>query len=123
MYEVFALFKPEMPVTVKDVRVMADAIAATSDAQVSQRENTVTLESGEAQLNLALNDGPHVAEESNELFELFEVPCEGCISRLEFSGYDPDMVLFNDYSLLIQRLEKNKNVILFDPVEGALLET
>ena len=122
MYEVFALFKPEMPVTLKDVVVMAEAIAATTDSTVAQDKNTVVIANGDASIPLALNEGPDVKTESNELFELFEVPCEGCISRLEFSGHDPDMVLFNDYSLLIQRLEKNKNVILFDPVEGALLE-
>jgi len=122
MYEVFALFKPAMTVKVKDVMVMVEAIAAETDSQISQNENTVILQNGEGQLKLALADGANVLEESTELYDLFEVPCEGCISRLEFSGHDPDMTLINDYNLLIARLNKNENVILFDPIEGALLE-
>lgn len=122
MYEVFALFKPAMTVKVKDVMVMAEAIAAKTDSKLSQNENTVILENGEGQLKLALTDGANVLEESTELYDLFEVPCEGCTSRLEFSGHDPDMTLIDDYNLLIARLNKNENVILFDPTEGTLLE-
>lgn len=123
MYEVIALFKPEMTVQLKDVVVIAEQVAAKGDARVAKNENSVIIEDGEAQLILEFSDAPHVIEEANEIAELFDVPCQGCKSRVEMSGYDPDMVLINDYTMLIERLAKNENVILFDPVEGALLET
>ncbi len=122
MYDVIALFKPTIAVKVSDVMVMAEAIAA-QDSQITQEENTITLTNEDAQLTLEYRTDDEVVSESEEISKLFDVDCAECNARLEINGHDPEMLLINDYTLLIERLEKNPHVILFDPVEGALLET
>lgn len=121
MYDVIALFKPAITVKVSDVVVIAEAIAS-QESTVTQNKNSVIIENGEAQLTLEYRNGEEVIEESVEISELFDVPCAECNARLELNGYDPEMALIDDYTALINRLDKNPNVILFDPVEGALLE-
>ena len=121
MYDVIALLKPTIKVKVSDVVVIAEAIAS-QEASVTQNKNSVIIENGDAQLTLEYRDGKEVLDESVEISELFDVPCAECHARLEINGYDPDMVMINDYTLLIERLNKNPHVILFDPTEGALLE-
>ncbi len=122
MYDVIVLFKPAIPVKVSDVVVLAEAIAANSDSKVVQQDNLVNIENGEAKLTLDFSNAPTVEEEANEIAELFDVDCAGCKARVEMGGYDPEMVLIDDYTSLVKRLDKNENVILFDPVEGAVLE-
>lgn len=122
MYDAIVLFKPSITVKVKNVVELAEAIAADSEAKVACNENRVVLELGEANITLDFSDTPEAQAEIKEIAELFDVDCAECKSRVEMGGYDPEMVLINDYTRLIERLDKNKNVILFDPVEGALLE-
>ncbi len=121
MYDVIALFKPTITVKVSDVVVIAEAIAS-SESSVTEDKNSVIIENGDAQLTLEYRNGEEVIDESVEISELFDVPCAECNARLEINGYDPEMVLISDYTHLVERLNKNPHVILFDPTEGALLE-
>ena len=122
MYDVIVLFKPAIDVKVENVVELAEAIAASGDAKVVQNKNVVSLENGEAKLTLDFSNDASAKEEAQEIADLFDVDCAGCKSRVTMGGYDPEMMLINDYNLLIERLSKNQHVILFDPVEGALLE-
>jgi len=122
MYDVIVLFKPAIDVKVENVVELAEAIAAASDAKVAQNENIISLENGEAKITLDFCNDAGAQEEAQEIADLFGVDCAGCKSRVTMGGYDPEMELISDYNLLIQRLSKNQHVILFDPVEGSLLE-
>ena len=122
MYDVIALFKPEIDVKLENVLELAKAITINSDAKVVQDENVVSIENGEAKLTLDFASDGAAQEEAQEIADLFGVECAACKSRLTIGGYDPEMALINDYNFLIERLSKNPNVILFDPIEGSLLE-
>ncbi|MEM6452674.1 MAG: hypothetical protein AAF703_20450 [Cyanobacteria bacterium P01_D01_bin.105] len=122
MYDVIVLFKPAIDVKVKNVVELAEAITADSEAKVVQDKNVVSIELGEAKLTLDFSNDASAREEVQEIADLFEVDCAGCKSRVTMGGYDPEMMLIDDYNSLIERLSKNQHVILFDPVEGALLE-
>ena len=123
MYDVIVLFKPAIDVKVENVVELAEAIASASDAKVVQNENIVSLENGEAKITLDFSNEASAQEEAQEIADLFDVDCAGCKSRITMGGYDPEMEMIGDYNILIERLSKNQHVILFDPVEGALLET
>jgi hypothetical protein len=62
-----------------------------------------------------------VVNESNEIAERFGVPSQGCRTRFEMSGNDPDMTLFNDYLLINERLQAMGNFVIFDMQECKLL--
>lgn len=122
MYDVIVLFKPEIDVKVDNVLELAKAITVKSDAEVVQDKNVVTIENGEAKLTLDFGNDASAKEEIQEIADLFDIDCAECKSRIVMGGYDPEMDLINDYNILISRLSKNQHVILFDPLEGALLE-
>ena len=122
MYDVIVLFKPAIDVKVENVVELAEAITTSSDAKVVQNNNIVSIENGEAKLTLDFCNDASAKEEAQEIADLFGVDCAGCKSRVTMGGYDPEMALISDYNFLIERLSKNQHVILFDPVEGALLE-
>ena len=122
MYDVIVLFKPAIDVKVENVLELANAITVNSDAKVVQTENVVSIENGESKLTLDFSNDASAQEEAQEIADLFDIDCAGCKSRITMGGYDPEMELINDYNILIERLSKNQHVVLFDPVEGALLE-
>lgn len=122
MYDVIVLFKPEIDVKVENVVELAKAITVNSEAKVVQDEDVVSIENGEAKITLEFANDASAQEEIQEIAALFDIDCAACKSRVTMGGYDPEMELIDDYNILIKRLSKNQHVILFDPLEGALLE-
>jgi hypothetical protein len=77
---------------------------------------------GDWSFRLSYEDKPHVREESQEIAEAYGGSrpdrglIAGCRRRISMvADDDPGMDHFNDYCFIVQRLEKQPGVILFDP--------
>lgn len=60
-------------------------------------------------------------EESNEIAEMFNIPCKGSRSRYEIEGEAQDDELFNDFIILTDMLVA-KGLVLFDSANGKQLD-
>ena len=96
-------------------------VTASTDISVTRTNDRISLAQDTAMLGIGFSNGQHVAEESAEIAEEFQVPCQGCEARFEMSGDDPDMDLFNDYLIINERLQEAGSFVIFDPNQGKLL--
>jgi hypothetical protein len=101
-------------------RLIAEVVDA-SLATVERYGNQTRITSGSGYLSIDWNTAAHVIVESDEIADRFKIPCRGCSARFEMDGRDSDMVLFNDYLLINERLEATGHFVIFDAQEGKLL--
>ena len=73
-------------------------------------------------LQIDHNNAPDVIEESQEIADDFDIACAACAVRFEISGDDPDMKLFNDYLLVVEKLEATGSFYIFDQSEEELFD-
>ena len=104
-----------------DLHQIVSDVAASRGYVVERDVGHIRLVAGAASLVIGWSTAPHVVDESNEIAEQFAIPCAGCHTRLEMSGDDPDMELFNDYLLINERLQETGQAVIFDTQECKLL--
>lgn len=120
MYAILAMIKDGVRFSSDDLHDVLLDITRTGKASLTRNGNLFHLVSGDGTLDLAIANEPHVEIESNEIAESYSIPCQGSCSRIEMSGDDPDMELFNDFLLINERLQATGNFVIFDPQECKL---
>jgi hypothetical protein len=120
MYEMLMMLKPGEAFSVESMEALVRAVCHNDEVGVFRRDDTITVKDDDAQIIISFSDGDWVAEEARELADHFGVPSAGCIERYEMSGNDPEMVLFNVFLLINERLDSTGLFILFDCFSGDL---
>ncbi|MCL2309255.1 MAG: hypothetical protein FWC42_03120 [Proteobacteria bacterium] len=121
MYDTLIMLKPDAAFTVDELHALVVEMMESGEATVEREGDHVRVTSESGALDIAWNNAAHVAEESNEIAERFNVPSQGCSSRFEIIGDDPDMDLFDDYLLINERLQGAGKFVIFDTQECTLL--
>lgn len=124
MYETLLLLKPNSTTTLDEVEQALRLIAASGGATVERRSNSVVYRKVDGYLQVALNQGPSVLEESREIAgDTGFVDCGVCDIRYEVGGDDAEMSLLNDYCLLLEAFEAMGCFYIFDQIEGRMIHT
>lgn len=118
MYETLIMLKPGESFTPAEMAAVVRDVSAMSDAHFESQTNSCVLRSGNSYLQIDYHSAPHIKEESEEIAEQFGLSCADCTTRYEMEGDDPDMLFFNDYLLINEKLVGTGKFIVFDSVEG-----
>lgn len=131
MYETLILIDPESNIEGLEIRRRVATLFEREDGgkpTVTWEEPVLSIDWSDYQIRLALDDGPHVYEESQEIAQEFAQDhgladrIRSCRERIDISGEnDPEMDHFNDYCLILETIESLGEVYTFDPMQGEFL--
>src|SRR5262245_13628988 len=126
MYHAHGLLLPKSDFTLAAAAKKLAAVFPAMKQTLSDRRLTLT--SGEWEINLTLEDGPDVLEDSIRIADHVgdaegELGVATCNRRIDVSSDtpDPEMDHFNDYLQIIEVLQSFNGVIPVDPQEPSLL--
>jgi hypothetical protein len=121
MYSTLIMLKPRFSFTPDDLHRLVQDVAASSQRTVDRSGNRLRLSGRSGSIDITFNGASYVIRESDEIAVRFGVPSNGCESRFEMAGDDPEMELFNDYLLINERLQEMGGFVIFDTQECKLL--
>lgn len=99
-----------------------EAAMAKSTLQLELKvQHSLKFSSSDGWLEFSYSDKNWVKEESDEIAKEYEVPCAGCVRRIEVNGNNKDMELFNDFLLGIEAVQSLGDAIAFDTNSGTVL--
>jgi hypothetical protein len=111
-----------------DLSIATERLIKTfPEAQVTQLDQSISIQFPDWKMQLHLADEPFIADEAKDLAEYFSdcpraTEIAACKRRVEIGADpDPNMDHFNDFVFVCQMLEEFKGVILFDPQSGQLI--
>ena len=120
MYEIMAMIKSGHDLSrewmrgeLRQIRGLEKKIEEDESPRIKIREEN-------AYISIDFNNKDYVVIESKEIADKHGIDCTDCVSRFEISGKDEDMLLFNDFLLLMERLENHGAFVLFDKYTGKL---
>jgi len=120
MYETLAMLKPGASYSADELyRLVYDL--ARYELYVERDGDLIRLVVGDAWLGISWSDAPHIIEESDEIAGQFGIPCRGCHIRIEMSGDDPGMDLFNHYLIINEKLQATGKFVIFDSQQCKLM--
>jgi len=126
MYHAHGLLLPKSDFTLAAAAKKLATVFPAMKQTLSDRRLTLT--SGEWEINLSLEDGPDVLEDSIRIADHVgdaegELGIATCNRRIDISSDvpDPEMDHFNDYLQIIEVLQSFNGVIPVDPQEPSLL--
>jgi hypothetical protein len=118
MYETLMMIKPGEEFSMKAMADLVTKVCQSGEAEVKQTGGGIRVSLQEASLMIHYADGDWVAIESEELAARFNLPVSGCLTRFEMTGRDDDMLLYNEYLLINERLEDTGLFVVFDQFSG-----
>jgi hypothetical protein len=121
MYEALAYLKPGPAFSLDELERVVRDVARSGEAEVSRSGRTVRLELGGAVMEITENCEPEDLAVCRGIAERYSVPCDGCTACFAFFAEDPEMELFNDYLLVLERLHRTGRFVVFDYTQGEQL--
>lgn len=121
MYDTLIMLKPNARFRLDDLQALVSDVATAGGRVIELDADCVRLVADTATIVIHWSAASHVIQESNDIAKRFAIPCAGCHIRLEMSGDDPDMELFDDYMLINERLHETGQVVIFDTQDCKLL--
>src|SRR5687767_13744404 len=98
------MLKPGESFTPKEMAAIVREIASSGDGEFESQGSSCIIRGQDAYLQIDYQSAAHIKEESEEIAEQFGIPCAACTVRYEMEGDDPDMLFFNDYLLINEKL-------------------
>ncbi len=114
MDETLMMIKPDSVLPTELMKALVGEICRTGEAEVDCRGGQITVSLQGACLTINDADGDWVAVESREIAERFNIPSKDCKARYEMNGRDDEMLLYNEYLLINERLEAAGLFVIFD---------
>lgn len=133
-YDLMALLADESPITFERLAAMVRELFATDPSAsvgvvprpgaATDEDEHIAVRWGDWSLRISYEDEPHVLEESRELADIHpdrDAVAE-CRRRITVAGDDdPDMDHLHGYCFMVELLEDQPGVFLFDPVSNEFI--
>ena len=123
MYETLMMIKPGGEFSMQAMAALVSEVCRSGDAQVKHDKGGIKVSLQNASLMINFSDEDWVAIESQEIAARFSLPVSGCRARFEMSGRDDDLLLYNEYLLINERLEDTGLFVVLDQFSGTRFGT
>jgi hypothetical protein len=121
MYETLVILKISEKFSPDEMFQLVQDTCANDKTEVAQYGNSITITSGNGEININFNNADFVLEESIIIAKRFSLPCADSSMRFEVYGTDPDGDLIHSYYQVVRNLQATNKFIIFDQTEQKLL--
>ena len=118
MYETLIMLKDGESFSPHDMHELVKDVCGSGQGSFEAAGTSCFIRANDSYIRIHHSAEPHVAEESKEIAEYANMGCADCTSRFEMKGDDMDMLLFNDYLLILERITATDKFFIFDSAQG-----
>ncbi len=118
MYETLIMLKSGEEFPPPEMHRLVDRVCVTGDGSLAIDGDSCIVSNGDAFIRIDYASSDDVAVESREIAEFAGMDCAECSTRYEMHGEDMDMLLFNDYLLILERISATGKFLIFDSAQG-----
>ena len=118
MYETLIMLKQGEEFSPQEMHELVKDVCDTGEASFGAVDSSCVIRDDESYIQIDYAASPDVATESKEIAEFANMDCAECTVRFEMNGQDIDMLLFNDYLLVLEKISATNKFYIFDSAQG-----
>lgn len=118
MYETLIMLKEGEEYSPQQMHELVKGICGSGEAVFEVIDTSCVMRDGESFIRIDYSSAPDVAIESKEIAAYAGMDCSECKIRYEMNGQDMEMLLFNDYLLVLDKISATNKFLIFDSAQG-----